>query len=477
MTNVLWFSSSPAVAANEPSTGTARAIYADLHDRLGHAGGTAASRDFLGEQLSAAAELPCELPSRPTELETWITDGTAAVGRQYRDYLARRRAGAARRYFGCRAHALNFVKGVAPTKLVDGAWLYGLLRHWSDARFRPLIRIYLEELGDGVPGKNHVLLYRKLLATHGCEQLDDLSDAHYLQGAIQLALAAHGDEFLPELIGYNLGYEQLPLHLLISAYELNELGIDPYYFTLHVTVDNAASGHARKALQGLFETLHATGDAAEFYRRVRLGSSLNLLGVGSNDVIAAFDLERELTAMLARKATAGAQLHADYCRVGGRSVSDWLADPERMPEFLAALQDNGWILRHRDPSESRFWRLVEGERAQMFGVFTPYERQLLYDWIAGDAPRPRTPSFRARHAAGASRDRPRRGTPRPLFRRHGGEQPPAPAQAQLRRLERQLADLPSKEQLMPRLIELMAPAAHHTPPGLMATRLFSQLLD
>jgi hypothetical protein len=53
------------------------------------------------------------------------------------------------------------------------------------------------------------------------------------------------------VIGYNLGYEQLPLHLLITSYELNELGIDPYYFTLHVTVDNAGSGHAHKAVQAL----------------------------------------------------------------------------------------------------------------------------------------------------------------------------------------------------------------------------------
>src|SRR5690606_9289206 len=107
----------------------------------------------------------------------------------------------------------------------------GLLHRWDDARFAPLIRIYLEELGEGLPDKNHVLLYRKLLASHGCEQQDNLSDDHFTQGAIQLSLAHHAADFLPEVIGFNLGYEQLPLHLLITAYELNELGIDPYYFT------------------------------------------------------------------------------------------------------------------------------------------------------------------------------------------------------------------------------------------------------
>ncbi|MFD2270388.1 iron-containing redox enzyme family protein [Undibacterium arcticum] len=89
-------------------------------------------------------------------------------------------------------------------------------------------------------------MYKKLLATHGCEQWDNLSDEHFVQGAIQLSLAQHADHFLPEVIGFNLGYEQPPLHLLITAYELNELGIDPTYFTLHFTIDNANTGHAKK---------------------------------------------------------------------------------------------------------------------------------------------------------------------------------------------------------------------------------------
>lgn len=203
----------------------------------------------MAAQIAVARELPSDLPSNLGQLQAWIEERTEIVGQQYRDYLAARKNGAPRRYFSCRAHALYFIKGVAPTKLVDGAWLYGLTRQWDDVAFHPLIKTYLEELGDGLPDKNHVTLYRKLLATHGCESWEDLGDDHFLQGALQLALGHHAEHFLPEVVGYNLGYEQLPLHLLITSYELNELGIDPYYFTLHVTVDNAASGHARKAVQ------------------------------------------------------------------------------------------------------------------------------------------------------------------------------------------------------------------------------------
>ena len=43
----------------------------------------------------------------------------------YRDYLDGRQRGAPRRFFSNRSHALNFLESVAPTKLVDGAWLFG----------------------------------------------------------------------------------------------------------------------------------------------------------------------------------------------------------------------------------------------------------------------------------------------------------------------------------------------------------------
>ena len=40
---------------------------------------------------------------------------------------------------------MDFIEKVSPTKLVDGAWLYGTLAHWQDLRFRPLIDTYLDD--------------------------------------------------------------------------------------------------------------------------------------------------------------------------------------------------------------------------------------------------------------------------------------------------------------------------------------------
>src|SRR5690606_23929889 len=147
----------------------------------------------------------------------------------------------------------------------------------------------------------HVLLYRRLLAENGCDELTGLSDDHYVQGTQQLALGHLAERYLPELIGYNLGYEQLPLHLLISTHELGELGLDPYYFQLHVTIDNAGSGHAQRAVQALHDNLPVVGDRQEFLQRVSRGYRLNDLGLGSVQVIESFDLEHELLAMLERK--------------------------------------------------------------------------------------------------------------------------------------------------------------------------------
>src|SRR5687768_1310387 len=243
----------------------ARQIYFSLLDDVPDQLALTRSRFYLARQLEAVMRFEADVPQDLDTLSSWIDANTRHVGLQYGQYLKSRKAGAGRHYFTNKSHALYFLKSVAPTKLVDGAWLYGLVRHWRDGRFSALIRIYLEELGEGIPEKNHVVIFRKLVALHGCDQWKKLSNTRYVQGAIQLSLAHHAADFLPETIGFNLGYEQLPLHLLICAYELNELGIDPYYFTLHITVDNAVSGHAKKALQGLFDALPRIPERKKFF--------------------------------------------------------------------------------------------------------------------------------------------------------------------------------------------------------------------
>lgn len=437
--------------ATRPTADLAQVQAGDLLNRYQALlrGDLVGSAAWLAEQLLRTQGLQDDLPATPGELDAWTDRRTAAVAGEYAEYLAGRKAGAPRRYFSTRAHALYFLHHVAPTKAVDGAWLHGLLRHWADPRYHGLIRIYLEELGDGDPACNHVLIYRRLLAEAGCHEPVPLPDERYLQGCLQLALGANSDMFLPEVIGYNLGYEQLPLHLLISAYELDELGLDAQYFRLHVTIDNASSGHARKAVQAL-QQLRPEQDDGRFYQRVAAGYRLNDLGQGSAAIIAGFDLEAEVVALLERKRAFGQHMHSDYCRFQGRTVNQWLAEPGSMPGFLGVLEQKGWIKRGQDPQLSRFWQVIEGPGAAMFGVFSVYEKQLLHDWIAGDW----QPAGNPERTPGSAL------------------QPSMPSDETA--LDIELQALPAQCRIE-RLIDAMAGNRHALPRGLQATRMYRQL--
>ncbi|MFN3579312.1 MAG: iron-containing redox enzyme family protein [Pseudomonas sp.] len=444
-----------------------RALYEQLLAAPQAKGAHTAARLFLQEHLDIAAEMECELPRQIEALEEWVTARTIKVGEDYAAYLQERQSGKPRRFFSSKAHALHFLRAVAPTKLVDGSWLYGTLAHWQDPRFQPLIQTYLEELGDGVAQMNHVLLYRQLLAKQGCNGPLSLPDEYYVQGTLQLALGHHAEEFLPEVIGYNLGYEQLPLHLLISAFELHELDIDPYYFTLHVTIDNAHSGHARQAVQAVLQQATGNGCSAEFYRRVRKGFQLSELGLSSSSIIKGFNLQEELVRSLEHKSTFGQQVHSDYCKLEGRTVNQWLATPEQMPSFLAALENRGWIKRGRNPTESRFWQLVSGPDALMFGVFTEYEQRLLYEWIADD--------WLTANEAQGSQGKPSF-CPAPGSRKQtSGSNVPPELPDHIEVLQRHWRQMPRAERVRD-LIAQMSPSLHDTPEGLLATRLFREAM-
>lgn len=436
-------------------TGTAEALYRALlrkpHENLPDAAA------FLEEQMRRTQQVQVDLPLQPLDWSDWLQARARSAAIGFADYLRQRQHGGARQQLRNRAHALYFLQAVAPSKLVDGAWLYGVLAHANDTRLLPLVHTCLEEMGHGIAARNHVLIYQRLLDTLGCTDAPALSDAHYIQGAVQLALGYQTERYLPELIGYNLGYELPPLHLLITTHELQELGIDPAYFRLHVTIDNAGSGHAHKALQALNQLLAQNADRQAFLQRVRVGYRLNDAGLSNRAILHGFDLHRELLAMLERKRPYGQQMHSDRCCLGGRTINQWLAAPD-LAGFVQTLQDHGWVMRGQDPALSRFWNLVEGDHAAMFGVFSLSERQLLYDWIANGWTPPSAPR------------------PRPI------QTPPAAAataQTDFDTEERALYDQLRRLAPIERsryLVAMMAPHLHWTPAGLLATRLFSEQL-
>lgn len=432
------------------------------------------SRDLLDARIMAARRIDLDLPSSIHQLHNWCEEGFVQTGLAYQQYLAERRAGNPRRYFSNKSHAIDFINKSAPTKLVDGSWLYGVLRQWSNPQFNDLIRTYLEELGDGEAAQNHVALYRRLLAAHDCNGWAALDDRYFLQGAIQLALAGQAENFLPEIIGFNLGYEQLPLHLLITAYELAELGIDPYYFTLHITIDNFDNGHARRALASVKALATGAHNPTEFFNRVMDGYRMNFVGAGAASIIDSFDLKREVIDLLTRKAAVGQYLHCDRCKIQGRTINEWLSQPAGIPDLLQALESSGWIKRHDDPANSRFWKLIDGDQPLMFGVFDSREKQLIFDWISGDwvAPRRAFVPGRAK-TAGLSLVAPISFSEHPgRVLRNGADSQGDPA-FNLRRFAAEFRAQPNHPTLLNTLIRDMSPALHDSERGLMATRIFA----
>lgn len=468
--------------------GSSKAMYFSLLEaaHIKRAGGPCAG--FLAAQLQATRGHSTSMPTQAGQLNSWLAAHNETVGRQYQQYLAARQAGGPRRYFHSKAHALYFLRAVAPTKMVDGAWLYGITRHWQDTRLASLIRIYLEELGDGAEAMNHVALYRKLLRVNGCDDWKTLDDQFFTQGAVQLALAANTETHLPEVIGFNLGYEQLPLHLLITAYELKELNIDPYYFTLHTTIDNAQTGHAHAAVEAVAEAMPLFGDSRQYMARVLAGVKLNDAGLSTLEIIRQFDLQQEVVRILQAKATIGRFMHANRCEIAGKSINAWLADSDQMVPFLHAMEKTGWIKRHHAPEESPFWKTFAGEKAPMFGVFTAYEQQVLYDWIAGDAlenmpmlgrlGRP----WRMVEKQGLAREAGKNNPHDNVYDlRTGGRIARLPVSHDFNQdqvsFECHVHSMDDGQALMEFLAGWLSPGKHHTPLGLCATRYFKSYLD
>lgn len=475
------FCASRAADSRETGLNRAKALYEQLWDANAtpalHA--RQAAQTFIDHWRDASRCKGSDLPATPDELEGWLQAGLADTGLRYRDYLARRKGGAPRQYFTSRAHALYFLRSVAPTKLVDGAWLYGLLKDMGNPRLSDLIFTYVEELGDGDPAKNHVLLYQRLMDSLGIIDWRDQADASYVQGALQLSLAVCTDTMLPEVIGFNLGYEQLPLHLLITAYELDELGIDPTYFSLHVTVDNAAGGHARRAVRSAVEAFSAAADKTTFWKRLEDGYRLSAVGWSTTDAIASFDLHAEFVRIIQHRAAEGAAVHSDYCRIEGKTVNQWLAVPDGAAAFVDALGRKGWLQRGSDPASSRFWQMLQGESAAMFGVFGDYELQVIYDWIRGDmavdgacftkaddVPRPAR-AFRHRRRLEASHQR---------LRLADLASSPGSLDPEIAELRRSLAGHVDSQQQGALLHRLLGPALHWTSAGLEATRYLSSIM-
>ncbi|ORY32182.1 hypothetical protein BCR39DRAFT_479396 [Naematelia encephala] len=430
-------------------------LYHELQNIEDHLGAIDRSRSRLmqlidqtmHEALRSPTESILSIPSySPTALKEHFDRAHSDNAHKYEAYLSRRKQGGPRELFPTREHAVRWLQLAAVVKYVDGGWVANVLgidtqsstrlgnsdgsAEWRAGKLA--WQVISEEFGDGDLAKNHVFVYNELLkklsptdhAPTGDQiGFDGLADdggaprcwtAAIAQSCIGL-LASTG-EFFPEAIGFNMAYETLPYHLLVTSRELRELKIDDYYFALHITIDNPDSGHAAIARAAvdryLAEVRQREGQEAmeRMWRRVQAGVVLAdglqttpwapitfTLDAPSHrwmplaapaptaHKVAATDSETRLVTLLGRKASAAEKMHCpSRLLIKGRLIEYWLEPSlytlDKGLTFVRALAEKKpWVVPG-DTSRSQLVREMEWG-GRMFGAFSQDEVRIVRRWI------------------------------------------------------------------------------------------------
>ncbi|KAI1657712.1 hypothetical protein F4813DRAFT_396229 [Daldinia decipiens] len=336
-------------------------------------------------------------------LRAYLADVEAATADAWASYLKRRSSGGGRELFHTSESAKQWLRLSAPVRCVDGAWLSRIHHARTPERLRPSTRIawqiLSEELGDGILERNHVYIYSKLLQSVGLA-LGPGNSAQFIELAsdpdrdervwtaavAQLALGFLTDNFLPEILGFNMAYEAATIETLICAYELKEIGMDPEYFNMHITIDNADSGHTAMAVQAVMSFISALkpSETIQSWKRIQAGYLLaKMLPVTPMPVS---KHREEVLSIFSKKCDPAKELHrrctARIGRSNGKKLGEWL-DPvlweTQKDLFLSSLAQSKWIVPG-NPRDSNLVRQM-GWGGRMFGAFTLREKTKVEEWI------------------------------------------------------------------------------------------------
>ena len=363
----------------------------------------------------------------PERLAIFLQNENSQITCEWERYISRRKVGGPVEMFKDREEAKWWLKQIAPVKYVDGAWLghinkvttpFALRRATKDAW-----QVMSEELGDGNPQMNHVFVYRNLMREIGAhlpdaDNIDFIHPRHGLEeecvwkaAVAQLLISLFPHEFLPEILGFNLHFEGLTMETLKAAKELEELGFNPYYFVLHISIDNADSGHTAIAMQAVVKYMaHVSvtqGDIAtqQAWRRVQAGFILSQKLSSSptcpsrrSSALASFPsnaAEAEVIRIFRSKATVAHGIHCgSRIRFGGRNLDDWFeptafSTKQWQMDFLKYLGNLRPWVRKGDSERSKLVQELSWG-GKMFGSFTQNEVNAVRRWIDGmQSPLPR----------------------------------------------------------------------------------------
>lgn len=385
------------------------------------------ARDLL---ISMFSETLAEAVKRPESgilsLEKYTQEGLTKfiqtkddqMIQRWEDYLTRRKTGSPKELFKDRDEANWWLKQVAPAKYVDGAWLGHINKITTPFALRRATKIawqvLSEELGDGDVRKNHVYVFAELMKEIGSglprgDTADFIHPRHGLNepavwkaAVAQLLISLFPHEFLPEILGFNLHFEGLTLETLKAAKELEELKINSYYFFLHVTIDNADSGHTMMAMQAVIEyfehlqTTQGTQAVERAWRRFQTGFILSD-GLPTTpkspsmrkplvDSFPRTGQEAQVIKIILAKAAVSHRIHcSSRLKVGRQSLVEWLnptalASKSRQMEFLDELSNlKPWVRKGNSAGSKLIQELSWG--GKMFGSFTQNEVEVFKRWI------------------------------------------------------------------------------------------------
>ncbi|APA13432.1 hypothetical protein SS1G_07963 [Sclerotinia sclerotiorum 1980 UF-70] len=338
----------------------------------------------------------------------------------WEQYLKRREAGQPMEMFRNREEAKLWLKQNAPVKYVDGAWLGHIHKVTTPFALRRTTKdtwqVLSEELGDGELDKNHVYIYRELMreidpSLPDGDSPDFIHPRHQLNNPnvwkaalSQLLISLFPHEFLPEILGFNMHFELLTMGTMKAAKELEELKLNSYYFYLHISIDNADSGHTAMALQSVLryvEEIRASeGEAAaqQIWKRIQAGYILSESVLNANEshgharpvmvdvMFPSNKREEEVLDIFKAKASVAHKIHCNSkAMIGRRSLIDWLepnafVSKQWQMEFLNDLANSKrWVWKGHSNKSSLIREL--SWKGKMFGAFTQKEVEILKDWI------------------------------------------------------------------------------------------------
>lgn len=391
------------------------------------------ARDLLislfAEKLSVAESTGNGILSLPkfdvATLSKFLQAEDDKITVRWESYLKRRESGLPRELFRDLDHAKWWLKQISPVKYVDGAWLGHIHRMTTPFALRPITKkawqIMSEELGDGDYTKNHVYLWRGLMEDIGAnlsapDTEDFIHPRHGLDkvhvwkaGVAQLLISIFPHQFLPEILGFNMHFEMLTWDTMRAIKELKELKLNDYYFLLHISIDNADSGHTAMAMHAVIDYMvhvqNTEGEAAAqvAWKRVQTGFILSEQLVTSPDAqdishtgySAPSDFEAKVRKIFKAKALVSHKLHcASKVKIKSRKLVDWL-DPVAFEseawqkEFIGALANSKPWVRKGNSAQSKLMSLLAWD-GKMFGSFTQNEVEVVRNWIdsLNDSPSP-----------------------------------------------------------------------------------------